>query len=350
MHSRGADAIAMEVSSHGLDLRRVDGITFDVAAFTNLTRDHLDWHGDMERYLAAKARLFTPELARHGVVLLDAPGARDLVALARIPLTTLGVAPDADVAVLDRRVERDGSRAVLRIDGNDLPVRTVMRGTHNLDNVLVAVVTAVRAGLDPDVVARGVADVAAPPGRLEPFGGDGRPLVLVDYAHTPDAVAGAVVVGRGLTLEGGRLHVVIGAGGDRDRDKRAPMGVPRAPLMSSASPMTTRAARNRQRSAGACSRVPAQGRPASLRSRTVRAPWRRRSALHRRGTWCSSSAAATSRTRRSRASTSRSTTATWCGAHSPGRCSHDPPRHRRARCAARRPRRARDAGGTGSST
>ncbi len=225
MHSRGADAIAMEVSSHGLDLRRVDGITFDVAAFTNLTRDHLDWHGDMERYLAAKARLFTPELARHGVVLLDAPGARDLVALARIPLTTLGVAPDADVAVLDRRVERDGSRAVLRIDGADLPVRTLMRGTHNLDNVLVAVVTAVRAGLDPDVVARGVADVAAPPGRLEPFGGDGRPLVLVDYAHTPDAVAGAVVVGRGLTLEGGRLHVVIGAGGDRDRDKRAPMGV-----------------------------------------------------------------------------------------------------------------------------
>ena len=91
--------------------------------------------------------------------------------------------------------------------------------------MLVAVVTAVRAGLDPDVVARGVADVAAPPGRLEPFGGDGRPLVLVDYAHTPDAVAGAVVVGRGLTLEGGRLHVVIGAGGDRDRDKRAPMGV-----------------------------------------------------------------------------------------------------------------------------
>jgi len=225
MRDRGADAVAMEVSSHGLDLHRVDGITFDVAAFTNLSRDHLDWHGDMERYLAAKARLFTPELARHGVVLLDAPGARDLVQLARIPLTTLGAAPDADVAVRDRRVERDGSRALLHIDGVELQVRTVMRGTHNLDNVLVAIVTAVRAGIDPEVAARGIADVPAPPGRLEPFGGDDDPLVLVDYAHTPDAVVGVITVGRGLTRPGARLHVVLGAGGDRDRDKRGPMGV-----------------------------------------------------------------------------------------------------------------------------
>lgn len=224
MRDRGADAVSMEVSSHGLDLHRVDGITFDVAAFTNLGRDHLDWHGDMERYLAAKARLFTPELARHGVVLLDAPGARDLIDLARIPLTTLGTAPGADVTVLGRQVERDGSRAVLGLDGIELPVTTVMRGTHNLDNVLVAVVTAVRAGVDPEVAARGVADVSAPPGRLEPFGGGDAPLVLVDYAHTPDAIVGAVMVGRGLTGPGGRLHVVVGAGGDRDREKRAPMG------------------------------------------------------------------------------------------------------------------------------
>ena len=224
MRTRGADAVSMEVSSHGLDLHRVDGITFDVAAFTNLSRDHLDWHGDMERYLAAKARLFTPELARHGVVLLDAPGARDLIDLARIPLTTLGTAPDADVAIRDRRIMREGSSAVLGIDGDELHVTTVMRGTHNLDNVLVAVVTAVRAGIDPEVVAHGVADVSAPPGRLEPFGGGDTPLVLVDYAHTPDAVVGAVTVGRGLTGPGGRLHVVVGAGGDRDREKRAPMG------------------------------------------------------------------------------------------------------------------------------
>jgi UDP-N-acetylmuramoyl-L-alanyl-D-glutamate--2,6-diaminopimelate ligase len=224
MRTRGADGVAMEVSSHGLDLHRVDGIVFDVAAFTNLTQDHLDWHGTMERYLAAKARLFTPELARQGVVLLDAPGGRDLLARARIPMTTVGSADDCDVRVLARHVDAGGSRARLQLDGSELEIATVMRGTHNLDNVIVAAVTAIRAGIDPAVVAAGIAEVPAPPGRLEPFGGGALPLVLVDYAHTPDAVAGAVVVGRGLLAEGARLAVVVGAGGDRDREKRAPMG------------------------------------------------------------------------------------------------------------------------------
>ena len=224
MRTRGADAVAMEVSSHGLDLQRVDGCRFRVAAFTNLTRDHLDWHGTMARYLAAKARLFTPDLAAQGVVLLDAPGAADLVPLVGIPLTTIGAGADADVTVLSRDVRVDGSSARLLLDGDEVTVRTVMRGRHNLDNAIVALVTAVRAGVDPAVALAAIADVPAPPGRLEPFGGGGAPLVLVDYAHTPDAVAGAVTVGRGLLAAGARLHVVLGAGGDRDRDKRAPMG------------------------------------------------------------------------------------------------------------------------------
>jgi UDP-N-acetylmuramoyl-L-alanyl-D-glutamate--2,6-diaminopimelate ligase len=224
MRSRGADGVAMEVSSHGLDLRRVDGIVFDVVGFTNLTQDHLDWHGTMERYLAAKARLFTPALARHGVVLLDAPGARDLLALATVPLTTVGEAADADVRVMRRAIAASGSRAVLLLDGEPIELRTVMRGTHNLDNVIVAFVVAVRAGIDPRVASEALAVVPAPPGRLEPFGGGSEPLVLVDYAHTPDAVAGAVAVGRGLLQDGARLHVVVGAGGDRDREKRGPMG------------------------------------------------------------------------------------------------------------------------------
>jgi UDP-N-acetylmuramoyl-L-alanyl-D-glutamate--2,6-diaminopimelate ligase len=224
MRTRGADGVAMEVSSHGLDLHRVDGIRFDVAAFTNLTQDHLDWHGTMERYLQAKARLFTPELAEHGVVLLDAPGGRDLVAAARIPLTTVGAGADADVRIERRQVGRDGSTALLALDDARVVVRTSMRGAYNLDNAILAVVTAVRAGIDAAVAADAVALVAAPPGRLEPLGGGQGPLVLVDYAHTPDAVAGAVAVGRGLLGDGGRLHVVIGAGGDRDREKRSPMG------------------------------------------------------------------------------------------------------------------------------
>jgi UDP-N-acetylmuramoyl-L-alanyl-D-glutamate--2,6-diaminopimelate ligase len=224
MHTRGADGVAMEVSSHGLDLHRVDGIMFDVAVFTNLTRDHLDWHGTMERYLVAKARLFTPDLARQGVVLLDAPGGSDLLALARIPMTTVGSTDDVDVWVRERAVGPEGSRALVLLDGEHLEVSTVMRGAHNLDNVIVAVVAAVRAGIAPDVAVSALADVSAPPGRLEPFGGDDAPLILVDYAHTPDAVAGAVAVGRSLVGAGSRLHVVLGAGGDRDRDKRAAMG------------------------------------------------------------------------------------------------------------------------------
>ena len=224
MRVRGADAVAMEVSSHGLDLHRVDGIVFDVAAFTNLTQDHLDWHGTMDRYRAAKARLFTPDLARHAVVHVDAPGAREMLELVRVPVTTIGRSSDDDVTVLEREVRPTGSSARLHIDGMTVRVSTVMRGTHNLDNLILAVVTAVRAGIDAEVAAEALADVPAPAGRLEPFGGGEHPLVLVDYAHTPDAVAGAVTVGRGLVAESARLHVVLGAGGDRDRDKRTPMG------------------------------------------------------------------------------------------------------------------------------
>ncbi len=224
MRTRGADAVSVEVSSHGLDLHRVDGTVFDVAAFTNLTRDHLDWHGDMERYLAAKARLFTAQLARQGVVLIDAPGAADLAAVAEIPITTLGEGRTADVRISDRHIGREGCSARLLIDGADVTIRTVMRGGHNLDNVLLAVVTAVRGGIALDIAAHAVGQVAPPPGRLEPIGDEHDPLVLVDYAHTPDAVATIIQVGRALVPEGGRLIVVLGAGGDRDRDKRGPMG------------------------------------------------------------------------------------------------------------------------------
>lgn len=224
MRERGADGIAMEVSSHGLDLHRVDGMVLDVVAFTNLSQDHLDWHGTMARYLAAKARLFTPELAAHGVVLVDAPGADDLLAAARIPVTTVGERVGVDVLVSDRRVGHDGSRARLRFDDVSIEVETVMRGAYNLDNAILAVVTGIRAGLDHAAVLAGIAATVAPPGRLEPYGGGAEPLVLVDYAHTPDAVRQVVAVGRGLLGAQGRLHVVLGAGGDRDREKRGPMG------------------------------------------------------------------------------------------------------------------------------
>ena len=232
MRARGADAVAMEISSHGLDLHRVDGLRVRVAGFTNLTQDHLDWHGDMERYLAAKARLFTPELAELGVVMADAPGAEALLSLARIPMWTVGAAAGHHVRVSERRTGRGGSSATIVLATRPdapLQVRTPMLGGFNLDNAILAVVMAIAAGIDPDVAAAGVAEAAAPPGRLEPIVAQARaaapaPLVLVDYAHTPDAVERVIEVGRALLTGPGRLLVVLGAGGDRDRTKRALMG------------------------------------------------------------------------------------------------------------------------------
>jgi UDP-N-acetylmuramoyl-L-alanyl-D-glutamate--2,6-diaminopimelate ligase len=223
MHTRGVDAVAMEVSSHGLDLRRVDGTRFAVAVYTNLSQDHLDWHGSMEAYLAAKARLFLPAFAPRGVVFLDGPWARRLLALVRIPVTTVGTDADADVQLVDVELSVDGGRATLRWDEDTIALRTRLPGRFNLDNAASALVAAVSAGVPPATAAAGIAACPGAPGRLERVD-RGQPFtVLVDYAHTPEAVAQVVTTLRSLGA-GGRVLVVLGAGGDRDRGKRAAMG------------------------------------------------------------------------------------------------------------------------------
>jgi UDP-N-acetylmuramoyl-L-alanyl-D-glutamate--2,6-diaminopimelate ligase len=224
MHDRGVEAVAMEVSSHGLDLRRVDGTRFAVAVYTNLTQDHLDWHGSMAAYHAAKARLFTTDLSDRGVVYLDGPWARRLLELAEVPLVTVGRAEDpADVRLVDERLEVDGSAGRLVGEGFDLEVRTCLPGGFNLTNAALAVVAAAQAGIDPAVAAAGVAACPGAPGRLERVD-VGQPFtVLVDYAHSPDAVAKVLATLRAVAGDR-RVHVVLGCGGDRDREKRGPMG------------------------------------------------------------------------------------------------------------------------------
>jgi UDP-N-acetylmuramoyl-L-alanyl-D-glutamate--2,6-diaminopimelate ligase len=226
MRTRGVDAVAMEVSSHGLDLRRVDGTHFAVAVYTNLSQDHLDWHGSMEAYLAAKARLFTPAFADRGVVHLDGPWAQRLLTQVEIPVITLGRddAGDADVRLVDERLGVGGSEGRLVGDGLDVPVRTVLPGRFNLTNAATAVLAAITAGIDPAAAAAGVAACPGAPGRFERVD-VGQPfVVLVDYAHTPDAVTQVVDTLRASLEPGKRLHIVLGCGGDRDRDKRGPMG------------------------------------------------------------------------------------------------------------------------------
>ncbi len=231
MRDREVDAVAMEVSSHGLDLHRVDGTRFAVAVFTNLSQDHLDWHADMEAYFHAKARLFTRRLAERGVVFLDGPWARRLLEVAEIPLTTVGRDADADVRILEPSVDIDGGRCQLvgPLVGTDpVTVVTGAPGAFNLANAVTAVVAAVLAGVSWEDAVAGVAACAGAPGRFERVvdiaEGVDAATVLVDYAHTPDAVAQVVETLRSLLEPGARLAIVIGCGGDRDRQKRGPMG------------------------------------------------------------------------------------------------------------------------------
>ncbi len=212
----GVEVVAMEVSSHALALDRVAAVRFDVAAFTNLGADHLDFHGTQERYFEAKSRLFRPERSRvavlntedvHGRLLRDTLTADD-------DPVVVEVAASAVAPVLDHR----GSRFTWRGHEVDLP----LAGRFNVTNALVAAECVVALGVPAADVAAALASVVAPPGRFE-LVDEGQPFaVVVDYAHTPDAIDGVLETAREVTT--GELVVVLGAGGDRDRSKRGPMG------------------------------------------------------------------------------------------------------------------------------
>jgi UDP-N-acetylmuramoyl-L-alanyl-D-glutamate--2,6-diaminopimelate ligase len=207
--------VAMEVSSHALAQFRVDGIHFDVAVFTNLSHDHLDFHRDMEEYFAAKASLFSPEHAVAGVVSADDEWGRRLLDAGRIPLHAVGRADASHVAL-----SIGSSRFVWR----DEPVEVALSGAFNVENALLAAEAAVVLGIEPAVVAAGLAKAPPVPGRFEVVSGTGGPVVVVDYAHTPASLTRVLAEARSLAPAGGRVTVVFGCGGDRDRAKRPAMG------------------------------------------------------------------------------------------------------------------------------
>ncbi len=210
----GYDSVAMEVSSHALDQHRVDGTRFRVAAFTNLSRDHLDHHGDMVTYFQAKARLFEPDLCDRAVVDVDDPHGRLLRDAASVPSTGYGL-DDADDLVLGA----EGSTFTWR--GERLEVG--LAGRFNVSNALAAATIAAELGVSPAQVAVGLRAAAQVPGRFERIE-QGQPfLAVVDYAHTPDGLEQLLVTARELA-HGHRVLVVFGAGGDRDHSKRPVMG------------------------------------------------------------------------------------------------------------------------------
>ena len=213
MVAAGDTACAMEVSSHALDQHREGGVRFAAAAFTNLTRDHLDYHPDMEAYFQAKARLFDGRCPR--AVNADDPYGRRLEAEARFAVSDAG----ADVRAEDVRLAADGTTFRLRSPWGDADVALGLVGRFNVENALAAAASAGLAGVGLDAIARGLGDLPGVPGRMQVVGRE--PTVVVDYAHTPDALEHVLAALRPLTR--GRLVVVFGCGGDRDRGKRPEM-------------------------------------------------------------------------------------------------------------------------------
>ncbi|WP_426403404.1 UDP-N-acetylmuramoyl-L-alanyl-D-glutamate--2,6-diaminopimelate ligase [Streptomyces sp. R-07] len=235
MRERGVEAVAMEVSSHALVLGRVDGCVFDVAVFNNLSPEHMEFHSDMEDYFRAKATLFTPERSRLGVVNLDDAYGRRLAAEATVPVVTFSAEGRAEA---DWRAEdlvlgsHDSTFTAVGPEGARIPATAPLPGPFNVANTLAAIATLAAAGLDPKAAAEGVAAVPGVPGRLERVEAGQPYLAVVDYAHKTDAVESVLRSLREVTE--GRLHVVIGCGGDRDTTKRGPMGAATARLADTA--------------------------------------------------------------------------------------------------------------------
>jgi UDP-N-acetylmuramoyl-L-alanyl-D-glutamate--2,6-diaminopimelate ligase len=237
MRDAGVETVAMEVSSHALDQHRVDGTRFAVACFTNLSQDHLDYHATFDAYVAAKARLFTPAFTERAVINIGSVVGRDIAAAARdLGLEVVTFAVDgadsevdtADVAIRARDVQLDarGTRFVLEDtrSGRALPVELSLPGRFNVENAVAAAATAIVAGDSLATIVEGLSAPLVVPGRMERIDNDRGLEVLVDYAHTPEALEQALAAARSIAAPEGRVIVVFGCGGDRDREKRPKMG------------------------------------------------------------------------------------------------------------------------------
>jgi UDP-N-acetylmuramoyl-L-alanyl-D-glutamate--2,6-diaminopimelate ligase len=232
MLERGVDTAVMEVSSHALTLGRVDAVQFAVGGFTNLSRDHLDFHPTMEDYLDAKARLFDPQSSTHAdvsVVCIDDEGGRTVAARAESPVTVSASGLDADWRVERVGTVDGGGQQFLAVDpaGVHHELRIGLPGHFNVANTLLAAALLDAVGVSPEQAAPGLR-TAMVPGRLQPIDRGQGFLALVDYAHKPGALRAVLETLRAQTR--GRLAVVFGAGGNRDAGKRGPMGQAAAEL------------------------------------------------------------------------------------------------------------------------
>lgn len=220
MVERGAEAVAVEVSSHAMVLHRVDATWFEVVAFTNLSQDHLDFHTDMESYFSAKASLFDSSRARRGVVWIDDSWGERLARETALPVRTVGASGDVTVRV--HSSELTGSDIELDLGDGPRRVLIPMAGRFNVENAAIAATVCLELGADLDAVLEALETLPGVPGRFERVSGDDPIGVFVDFAHTPDGITEVISTLRPLV--DGRIIAVVGAGGDRDRAKRPLMG------------------------------------------------------------------------------------------------------------------------------
>lgn len=222
-------AVAMEVSSHGIYLKRVAACEFDVAVFTNLTQDHLDFHQNLKDYLAVKMQLFqglgrdrSKKRPCYAVVNLDDPAGSEVVRATNVPVITYGIWEQADVQAREVQLRERGADFTVAYQGRSIPFRISLPGRFNVYNSLAAIAVGLGEGLEPALIQETMAGVAGVPGRFQVVDQGQEFTVVVDYAHTPDGLENVLRTARDLAR--GRVIVVFGCGGDRDAGKRPQMG------------------------------------------------------------------------------------------------------------------------------
>ncbi|MCL2298404.1 MAG: UDP-N-acetylmuramoyl-L-alanyl-D-glutamate--2,6-diaminopimelate ligase [Proteobacteria bacterium] len=229
LRQQGAQAIVMEVSSIGLEQGRVNGCRFDTALFTNLTRDHLDYHGTFEAYAAAKTRLFAWPQLRHAVINLDDPMSGAMITAAHLRKANLwryssSGDPDAEMTITGVDSNVHETRFTVRTPQGNGEVRTALLGEFNRANVLGVLGVLLAQEVPLSEALQCLSRLTPPPGRLQRLGREGQPVVVIDYAHTPDALDNVLRTLRATQTEGQQLFCVFGCGGDRDPGKRPVMG------------------------------------------------------------------------------------------------------------------------------
>jgi UDP-N-acetylmuramyl-tripeptide synthetase len=229
MRAAGVTHVVLEASSHAIDLARIHCCWMDAAVFTNLSQDHLDYHGDMQAYWAAKKRLFTEYLASGpkadralAVINADSPHGRELAAQLARPVVSVGTGGGCTVRGERVTCSLQGIRGSIDAAGHPLEFSSRLVGRHNVENILCAAGAATALGIAPESIAEGLGSLACVPGRLERVDSRGGRFVYVDYSHTPDALENALTALRALSS--GRIVCIFGCGGDRDRTKRPVMG------------------------------------------------------------------------------------------------------------------------------